>query len=174
MNIKRWITLFGIGLALVAVVLLAPSAFAQFEAFGPRSERANAGMFQGGPRNGGPREGGNMLDVVAETLGMTTEELVATLDEETSIADVATTQGVAVETVIDAVVAHAEEHIQTAVENGRLTQEQADEHLAQLREEITMRINEAGLPAGPREGGPRGRPGSDRPMPVMPTEGDNV
>jgi CRISPR/Cas system-associated endoribonuclease Cas2 len=105
----------------------------------------------------GPRENGP-LSIVADTLGMTTDELLAALDDETSIADVAAAQGVDVEDVVDALMERATERIQVAVENGRLTQEEADARLAQLRERVTERINEPGLPERPDRGerGPRG------------------
>ncbi|NJP04971.1 MAG: hypothetical protein HC837_04760 [Chloroflexaceae bacterium] len=132
--------------------------------------RINEAGTPSAPRDHGPRDGGRhgMLDVVAETLNMTVEDLVAELNDETSIADVATAHGVAVETVIDAVVADAEEHLQQHVDDGRITQEQADERLAQIREEVTTRINEAGAPLAPRDHGPRptGPQNENSPMPL--------
>lgn len=151
MNSKRWMTLAGIVLALLAIALIVPATFAQIDTADP-------------PRKGGPCDGPpRLLDVAAETLEMSIDDLIAELDEDTSIADVAAARGVAAETIVDAMVDEAAAHMQQAVEDGRLTQEEADERLAQLREDITTRINEPGLPerpphppheGGPREGGP--------------------
>jgi hypothetical protein len=59
------------------------------------------------------------LSIVADALGMTVEELLAALDDETSIADVAAAQGVAVEDVVDELMERAADHMQVAVENGQ-------------------------------------------------------
>jgi len=51
---------------------------------------------------------------------------------------------VAVNTLIDALVAAAQERITQAVTDGDLTQEQADERLADLQTRITDRVNSTG------------------------------
>lgn len=181
MNTKQWTLLAGIVLALIAIVVVAPATFAQLESETPRSEQAFAAPRDGGPCDDGPRDGGphhGLLDVAAETLGITREELVAQLDDDTSIADVAAAQGVPAEEIVNAVVAQAEERLQQAVEAGRLTQDEANERLTQLRENVTTRINEPGLPerpphdGGPRGGGPGG--GGDRPLPTPPADVNNT
>ena len=53
--------------------------------------------------------------------------------------------GVDVQTVIDSLVAEAESHLDLSVENGRLTQEEADAKLADVTERITDFVNN-GLP----------------------------
>ncbi len=60
------------------------------------------------------------------------------------------------ETLVDALVTAAEERIASAVEEGRLTQDEADERLADLATRITERVNTP-LPERP-EGGSRGAP----------------
>jgi hypothetical protein len=157
MNRKRWIALVGLVFALVTIVVVTPAVFAQLEPISPRSERP-ATVPRGGGHHG-------MLAVVADVLDMTPHELIEALDEETSIADVAAAHGVALEEIITAVLEQAEERLQTAVENGRLTQAQADERLAELREEVTTRLNEAGLPPRSQRGG-----GDDCPPPPPPPE----
>lgn len=86
----------------------------------------------------------------------------------TTLADVAEAQGVAVGTLVDALVTAAQERTAKAVEGGTLTQEQADERLADLEERITERINSDA--PGPRHG--PGSPG-DRPA-DGPTKGDRA
>ncbi|MCB0961820.1 MAG: hypothetical protein KDA98_00690, partial [Acidimicrobiales bacterium] len=77
-------------------------------------------------------------------------ELRDQLGPDTTLADVAAAQGVDVQTVIDAMVADAQEHLATAVEEGRLTQEEADAKAADLVERITSLVND-----GPPERGER-------------------
>jgi len=83
----------------------------------------------GGPGRHGHRFGHRLagLDAAAEALGITVEELRDALDEDTSIADVAAERGVDVQTVIDAMVADANERL--------------DEMRANLEERITALVN---------------------------------
>ena len=71
-----------------------------------------------------------MFDTAAETLGLTPEELFAELHAGKSLDEIAEAKGVDVQTVYDAMnVARAEaekQAIQQAVEDGRMSQEQAD------------------------------------------------
>ena len=60
-----------------------------------------------------------------------------------SLADVATAQGVDVQTVIDTLVNAVKEHLDEAVANERLTQEEADAKLAEITERITEMVNTA-------------------------------
>ncbi|HJU98136.1 MAG TPA: hypothetical protein VJ644_09185 [Jiangellaceae bacterium] len=77
------------------------------------------------------------LDVAAETLGLTREELRDALASAgTTLADIAEEQGVESDTLVDALVAAAEDRIDQAVVDGRLTQEHADE----LKEAVPERV----------------------------------
>ena len=71
-----------------------------------------------------------VFDAAAEALGLTPEQLFAELHSGKSLADIAETQGVDLKAVHEAMkAAQAEamkQAIQQAVENGRLTQAQAD------------------------------------------------
>jgi hypothetical protein len=49
-----------------------------------------------------------------------------------------------VQVVIDALVAEAEAHLDEKVAEGGLTQEEADERLAEITEQITDRVNDGG------------------------------
>jgi polyhydroxyalkanoate synthesis regulator phasin len=93
--------------------------------------------------HGGDHHGDHIgLGTAAEALGMTEDELRTALEPDgTSLADVAADQGVDVDTLIDALVQAQQDRIAQAVEDGRLTQEQADERLADLRERVTERVN---------------------------------
>ena len=97
------------------------------------------------------------LDAAAPALGRTEEELRTALRaDDATLADVAEDEGVEVETLVDALVTAAEERIAAAVEDGRLTQDEADERLADLATRITERVND---PRPERWPGGRGGPG---------------
>jgi hypothetical protein len=99
---------------------------------------SEAGLGRGGHH--GPGRLG--LETAAEALGMTEDELRTALEPEgTSLADVAEAEGVEVDTLVDALVQAQEERIAQAVEDGRLTQEEADERLADLEARVTERVN---------------------------------
>ena len=78
------------------------------------------------------------LETVAELLDLEVSELVEGLRDGQSIADLAGDQTSA---IIDALVSEATDHINAAVENDRLSQEEADEKLADLDERITDMVN---------------------------------
>jgi hypothetical protein len=92
---------------------------------------------------------------------MTEEELRTALEPEgTTLAQVAEDRDVPVDTLVDALVQAEEERVAEAVEEGRLTQEEADERLADVEERVTERVNSAAPPHG---AGHRGGPGHDGP-----------
>jgi polyhydroxyalkanoate synthesis regulator phasin len=91
---------------------------------------------QGGP--GGPGRDG---EVVADLLGIDGQQLREELRAGSSIADVATENGVDVQTVIDALIDDAQAHIDLAVENGRLTDDEAADRIADLTVRITAMVN---------------------------------
>lgn len=106
------------------------------------------------------RDGGPGLSAAADALGMTEDELRTALQAEgTTLADVAEEQGVDVDTLIDALVTAQQERIAAAVEDGRLTQAEADERLADLEERVTERVNSEGPVGGSERGGPMGHHG---------------
>ena len=80
---------------------------------------------------------------IAELLGLEPDELGDLLRDGQSLAEVATAQGVDVQTVIDALVNDVKEHLDEAVANERLTQEEADAKLAEITERITEMVNTA-------------------------------
>ncbi|MFW2340516.1 MAG: hypothetical protein ACN4GK_10730 [Acidimicrobiia bacterium] len=78
------------------------------------------------------------LGTVADLLDVELSELGESLRDGQSIADLAGDQTSA---VIDALVSEATDHINDAVDSGRLTQEEADEKLADLSQRITDMVN---------------------------------
>ena len=96
---------------------------------------------RGGP--GGGHRGGPGFDgeVVAGLLGIDVDALRSGLRDGKTIAEIAGEQGVDPQTVIDSLVAEARSHLDLSVENGRLTQEEADAKLADATERITDFVN---------------------------------
>jgi len=93
------------------------------------------------------------LSVAASTIGVSEDDLKSALQSGQSIADVANAHGVDPQTVIDALVADAQQHLADDVSSGRLTQDQADQISAGLATHITDAVNHAGLGGGPGGGG---------------------
>lgn len=83
---------------------------------------------------------GAAIAIILETLDITVDELRDARDEGLTLAELAEAEGVDVATLIDALVAEAEEHIAEHVADGDLTQEEADERLAEVEERITDRV----------------------------------
>jgi hypothetical protein len=117
-----------------------------------RSERVGHGGFPGGPNGSGrmgrghfgPESGkGFESGEIAELFGLEGDALRDLLRDGQSLADIATDQGIEVQTVIDTLVNAAKEHLDAAVSNGRLTQEEADAKLAEITERITEMVNTA-------------------------------
>jgi hypothetical protein len=120
---------------------------------GPRGGKFGRGGLMHGPE-------GSMLGVAADKLGLTTEELLAKLQDGQSIADVAAEQNVDTQTIVDAYVAQLAERLAEAVENGYLTQERADWMLEQAGSLIPDQLDKTWEDCGP--GGFRGGWGPGR------------
>ncbi|WP_369140327.1 hypothetical protein [Modestobacter versicolor] len=104
-------------------------------------DAADPGGGPGGGHGGGPG-GGPGLEAAATALGMTEDDLRTALQADgATLASIAEEQGVAVDTLVDALVAAAQERIAQAVTDGDLTQEEADERLADLEARVTERVD---------------------------------
>lgn len=146
--VPRWtaITTGVAGLALGAT-LLGGVAFAQTPTADEATPSSGSGTgttmaqpaFRGGPGLGLSHHLLS-LDTIAETLGLTPVEVQTQLDAGTPLIDIINAQGSSVQVVVDALVAEAQEMLDLAVSEGRLTQEHADERLANLPAELTERI----------------------------------
>jgi DNA-binding CsgD family transcriptional regulator len=106
----------------------------------------------------GGRGPAKSLTVVAGVLKLTEAELKAQVEAGKSLADVAATQNISVQLVIDAVVAEMKTHIAEEVVSGELTQAQADAKLANVTARATDMVNGV-RPAGMGEGKHGGRGG---------------
>lgn len=125
------------------------------------------------PQRGGPGHfgaGGFMQGdaAAAKALGMTTEQLRSELRGGKSLAEVAKSKNVSVDTLVKAMVDAAQQQLATAVKDGKLTQQQADTISKNLTQRITDRVNAKPGQWGPGHrrgpghgfgGGPGGVPG---------------
>lgn len=108
-----------------------------------RGDHGPGGHGPGGPGgHGGP---GMLFDTVAEVLGMTADEVHQGLEDGKSIADLAKAKGVAVTKVVDALVAEAKAHLAEEVTEGEITQQEADERLAEISTRIEQMVQESGM-----------------------------
>lgn len=111
--------------------------------------------FGHGPGHGhghGPGGFGDPSEL-ADILGVTTEELRTALEDGKTLAQVAEAEGIARTALIDKLVAAADDDLEEAVADGRLTEAQA----AEIRERLTARITER-VDRAPNDGrGLRGR-----------------
>lgn len=94
-----------------------------------------------GPDGHGPRGERPGLATIMAVLDLSKDELRAAREAGTTLAELAEQQGVEVSTLIDALVAEAEQHLAEHVADGDLPQEQADERLATIEQRITDRVN---------------------------------
>lgn len=108
------------------------------------------------------RGGGSLVGAAAEKLDMSVEDLFAELEDGKSIADVAKDNDVDPQEIIDTYLAELGETLKQAVEDGKMTQNQADWMLEQATETAPDRLNntwEGRCPGGKRPGGMRSFPG---------------
>jgi truncated hemoglobin YjbI len=87
------------------------------------------------------RVGAGVVELAAEQTGLSPREIAAQLRSGTTLGELLTANGVDVNAFIDDVVEQADARLDQAVANGRITQERADEMLANLREHLTQRLN---------------------------------
>jgi hypothetical protein len=139
MNIKKLLTLVGM-LAILVAALPAGAAFAQ----GPSGQNPPLGLGRGdwgGPDN-------SLVAVAAKVLGMEQSALVAELNTGKTIADVAKAQGVALEKIVSTFVQPHVDWLNQAVEDGKITQAQADQYIATMKANITARLSAPFTPRG--------------------------
>ena len=81
-------------------------------------------------------DGEPMMATLAEALGLEVGDLFTALHNGQTMTEIAEAQGVELDTVYDAMLTEAADHMTLAVEAGTITQEQADEHLTWMRDNI--------------------------------------
>lgn len=124
---------------------------------------------RGGPPFGGPMGGpghgpiGPGLDAAAHYLGLTHAQLARRLMNGKSLAQVAKAEGKSVDGLKQALLDDATSHLDRAVSDGKLTSDQRDHILSDLREHLGDIVNGRG-PHGPHDRhAQRGGPGAPPP-----------
>ncbi len=145
MNIKKVLTIVGV-LAILVAALPAGAAFAQ----GPSGQNPPLGLGRG--NWGGPDN--SLVAVAAKVLGLEQTALVAELNTGKTIAQVAQAKGVALDKIVTAFVQPHVDWLNQAVEDGKITQAQADQYIATMKANITAKLN---APFTPRGNGGNGR-----------------
>jgi hypothetical protein len=87
-----------------------------------------------------------VVQLAAEQTGLEPQAIMEQLRSGESLADVLTENNVDVTAFIDTAVEQATERLSRAVDNGRITQEQADEMAQTFRERLTEQINQSVTP----------------------------
>jgi len=134
--------------ALFATAAVAASLFAGV-AFTSGAEAAVAQTTEAVGRDDRPGHGHNgnghkasrLLQPIAEILGMTPGELQQALSDGTTLGEAAVEQGMSVDELTAALSAGIESRVAEALADGKITQEKADEILANSAERIDRLIN---------------------------------
>jgi hypothetical protein len=136
---------------------------AQGERMKERIEAGGLPLFGPGPgfhRHHGPFHA--KLDAAAKYLGLTRAQLRERLEDGKTLAQVARDRDKSVDGLVDALVNAAEQKLDNAVEDGRLTEAEKREMLSGLRERITDLVN-GRFPTHPRGFHHRIEPDAPRP-----------
>lgn len=124
----------GLGAALGAVAFTPSLGLAQTETGSDTEETVDADGWCIGFGEG-------PFAVAAEAIGIPHGDLLYAIREGSTIAEVAEAEGVETRVVIDALVASMQERLDTAVQDGFISQELADELSAGLQERATNIVN---------------------------------
>ena len=108
-----------------------------------------------GHRRGGHRFGPSP-HVLLDTLDLTPEELREAVESGQTLAEIAEAQGVSTDDLVAAMTAGIEERLADAVADEKITQEEADEKLAEAQERAQDAIENGFQRDGRRGFGPRG------------------
>lgn len=125
--------------ALAAVAVVPAIAAAGRSGAGP-------GWMMGGGGAGGVCQGtGPAVDEVATLLGMTPEQIVTERQAGKSLAQIAAAKNVEKATLIKTILDSHTAALDQAVEDGRITQAQADQMTTRMTERVTAMVDENGV-----------------------------
>ncbi len=94
----------------------------------------------------GPEQGrfnGPFMEIITEFLGVSKGEVISNWATGNTLADLAEANGSSGEALVDELLAYVEEHLDRAVANGRITEEEAAEYLANAERRINHLVFEA-------------------------------
>jgi hypothetical protein len=172
MNMKKKISILIGGLLAVAMLFGAASVTTAYAQDGTPSTPPAGLPGDGHGRGGGRGMGETELAAAAKVLGMTTDELSTALKDGKTLADLATTAGVDIQDVQDAIsAAHAVEmraRIEAGIADGTISQEKADWLLEGLDKGF---LDGPGFGfGGPHDGGRGERPADQSVQPTQPAD----
>jgi hypothetical protein len=161
---KKWQIATGLVVALVAVLSLSMTAFAQGQTppagtaqapFGNSPSPMGCGIWgaQAGQALMGYGfrfgiNGGSLVDVTAKVTGLTTADVVKELQAGKTFADVAKANGKTAADLVNAFLADRKVVLDKAVADGRITQDVADTLLATMKTNIEDHVNGTWTPRG--------------------------
>ncbi len=138
----------GILVLLVLALGLVGTALAQEPTPPTGSVCPYGGTCGGSTEMGGFGYRGTMPTLLADALGMTSEELYAALSDGQTIAELAQAQGVEMDALLEALIAPRIEQLDLAVAGGYMTQEQADWMIEMMTTQMAWRLESYGLGYG--------------------------
>ena len=141
----------GAGFVLGVPGLTSAAGDVDTDSIGERSSEGRDGRHGRGKGKGGKM---GSSETLATALGVDTETLRSEFAAGKSIAAIAAEQGIAIDTVVAALVADLEAHLDEHVANGSLTENEANEKLASAEDRISEKVNEV-PPARDGKSGPR-------------------
>ena len=122
---QSWVKLIAVMVAAAAMVLAGVGAVA-FAQGGSNSPQQGGLADPGGPGHG-------YIAVLTTTLGMSEADIRTALQSGKSIADIAASKNVSLDTVVNAIVTSESDHLKTEVSANRITQAQMDAQVAWLK-----------------------------------------
>ncbi|MFC2072632.1 DUF2680 domain-containing protein [Chloroflexota bacterium] len=135
---KKGLKLLGLAVGMVAIMAL--SLVGTVSADTPEETDVQA-YCAGYGWHGFQGEGAVCSETVSELLGLTTDEFCEMRQEGKSLAEIATEQGVGVDELVEAIMAEKIEAVQARVDDGTITQEQADLMIQRMEERTTLAVN---------------------------------
>ncbi|NLI11304.1 hypothetical protein [Pelotomaculum propionicicum] len=154
MKIKNWLAA-AVAVALLGGVLLVGIPAAKASAVGNQSNgQAGQGKRGGYGLHIGGRNMGGMGANVAEFLGISQDDLRAARQAGQSLVQIAAEKGISEQQLLDYMLAQRTAQIDQLVTDGRITQEQADQHKQFMTERVQENINRTTV--GPNNNGGQG------------------
>ena len=138
-----------IGLGIVGSAQAQPTKSSTVTVLNTSATSSNVAQQAAGMR-GGPQGQSKDVAAIAAVLKLTEAELKTQMQSGKTLAQIAATQSVSVQSVINVLVAGMQAHIAEELASGKITQAQADTKLASVTTKATERVNN--LPPARGEG----------------------
>ncbi|MFC2060401.1 hypothetical protein ACFLTZ_04850 [Chloroflexota bacterium] len=135
---KKELKLLGLAVGVVAIMALTLGG----AVFADTSEETDVQTYCAGYGwHGGHGEGAFCSETVSQLLGFAPEDLCELRQEGKSLAEIASEQGVTLGELVEAIMAEKTAAVQARIDNGTLTQEQADLIIQRMAERTELAVN---------------------------------